>query len=71
MPYVCAGSCGGVLKTGAYVDAADVNANKYVTHNKFLNTIGAAVGCKNGAGGELDDFGDASLAKGVIAQMKV
>ncbi|HEX6242029.1 MAG TPA: DUF1552 domain-containing protein [Polyangiales bacterium] len=71
MPYVCAGSCGGVLKTGVYVDAADVSANKFVTHNKFLNTIGAALGCKNAAGGELDDFGDASLAKGQISQMKV
>jgi Protein of unknown function (DUF1552) len=71
MPYVCAGSCGGVLKQGVYVDAADVAANKYVTHNKFLNTIGAVLGCKNAAGGELDDFGDTSLAKGQIPQMKV
>jgi hypothetical protein len=71
MPYVCAGSAGGVLKNGVYVDAADVATNKFVTHNKFLNTIGAAVGCKNAAGGELDDFGDATLAKGQIPQMKV
>lgn len=71
MPYVCAGSCGGVLKSGVYVDAADVSTNKFVTHNKFLNTIGAAVGCKNAGGGELDDFGDSSLAKGQISQMKV
>jgi hypothetical protein len=70
MPYVCAGSCGGALKTGVYVDAADISTNKYVTHNKFLNTIGAAVGCKNAAGGPLDDFGDSSLAKGVIPQMQ-
>lgn len=69
MPYVCAGSCGGVLKTGVYVDAADVAANKYVTHNKFLNTLASAVGCKNGAGEPLDDFGDSTLAKGRIPQM--
>jgi hypothetical protein len=70
MPYVCAGSCGGALKTGVYVDAADVSKNQFVTHNKFLNTIGAAVGCKNAAGGPLDDFGDAGLSKGLIPQMR-
>lgn len=69
MPYVCAGSCGGALKNGVYVDAADVAANRYVTHNKFLNTIAAAVGCKNAAGAPLDDFGDPTLQKGRIPQM--
>lgn len=69
MPYVCAGSAGGKLKTGFYVDAGNQAANQYVTHNKFLNTIGAAVGCKNAAGGALDDFGDSSLGKGNIPQM--
>ncbi|MFT3925039.1 MAG: DUF1552 domain-containing protein [Myxococcales bacterium] len=69
MPYVCAGSCGGQLKNGAYVDAADVSKNKFLTHNKFLNTIGAAVGLKNAAGGPLDDFGDAALEKGRIQAM--
>jgi hypothetical protein len=71
LPYVCAGSCGGVLRTGQYVEAADVATNKYVTNNKFLNTIGAAVGVKNAAGQPLDDFGDPSLAKGPIPQMLV
>ena len=70
MPYVCAGSCGGALKTGVYVDAGDVSRNQFVTHNKFLNTIAAAVGCKNAAGGPLDDFGDSTLAKGLIPQMR-
>jgi hypothetical protein len=69
MPYVCAGSIGGKLKNGVYVDAGNQGSNQYVTHNKFLNTIGAAVGCKNAAGGALDDFGDASLPKGNIPQM--
>ena len=70
MPYVCAGRCGGALKTGVYVDAGDAASNRYVTHNKFLNTIGAAVGCKNAGGGPLDDFGDAALEKGLIPQMR-
>ncbi|HVZ36705.1 MAG TPA: DUF1552 domain-containing protein [Polyangiaceae bacterium] len=69
MPYICAGSCGGKLKQGVYVDAGNKASNKYVTHNKFLNTIGAVVGCKNSAGAPLDDFGDSTLEKGQIAQM--
>lgn len=65
LPFVLAGTCGGYLKTGAYVDAGGD-----ATNNKFLNTIGAAVGCKNAAGAPLDDFGDASLAKGHLAAIK-
>lgn len=71
LPYVCAGSAGGFLKTGQYVEAAAVASNKYVTNNKFLNTIGAAVGVKNAAGAPLDDFGEPSLEKGLIPQMLV
>ena len=65
LPYVIVGSVGGAMKQGQYVDAGDV------TNNKMWNTIGAAVGCKNGAGGALDDFGDSSLSKGNIPQMVV
>jgi hypothetical protein len=65
LPFVIAGSIGGALRQGVYVDAGNV------TNNKIFNTIGAAVGCKNGAGGPLDDFGDSSLAKGPIPQMLV
>jgi hypothetical protein len=71
LPYVCAGNAGGYLKNGLYVEAAAVGSGKYVTNNKFLNTIGAAVGCKNAAGAPLDDFGDPSLEKGLIPQMLV
>lgn len=70
VPYVCAGSCHGALRTGAYIDVGNQPKNQYVSHNKFLNTIGAAVGCKNAAGGPLDDFGDPTLDKGILAQMK-
>jgi hypothetical protein len=55
-----AGSAGGFLKTGIYVDAGGV------ANNKILNTIGAAVGCTNASGGPLDDFGDPSLEPGLI-----
>lgn len=63
VPYVIAGSLGGYLKQGQYVDAGKV------FNNKLFNTLGAGVGCKNGAGAPLDDFGDASLAKGNVPQL--
>jgi hypothetical protein len=66
VPWVCAGSSGGFLKTGQYIDAGN---GKLVTNNKILNTIGAAVGAKNAAGAPLDDFGDPSLEKGLVSQM--
>ena len=66
VPYLLAGRAGGFLKTGLYVDAGDVPNNVFTTNNKILNTIGAAVGCKNAAGDPLDDFGDPTLEKGMI-----
>ncbi|WP_437564427.1 DUF1552 domain-containing protein [Sorangium sp. So ce542] len=59
VPYILAGGAAGYLKTGQFVDMK-------VTNNKLLNTIGAAVGCKNGQGGPLDDFGDESLEGGLL-----
>ena len=67
LPYVLAGSAGGFLKTGQYVEAA--SGKNYLTHNRFLSTIGAAVGCKNASGAPLDDFGDASLPHGHVDAM--
>ena len=64
IPYVIAGSAGGFLKTGQFIDAGGV------TSNQMMNTFGAAVGCKNAAGDVLDDFGDSSLKKGLIAAMR-
>ena len=61
VPHVIAGSCGGALKTGTYIDTPMQN-------NRFLNTIGTACGLKNGEG-PLDNFGDASLTKGVISSI--
>ncbi len=63
IPWVCAGSCGGFLKTGQYIDAGDV------THNKFHNTILSAVGLTNVEGNFVDDFGDPELEPGVIDGM--
>jgi len=63
IPYVLIGSAGGYLKTGQFLDVGGV------TNNKLLSTIGAACGCKNGAGGPLDDFGDPGLEKGQLTQI--
>ncbi|WP_438002953.1 DUF1552 domain-containing protein [Sorangium sp. So ce321] len=59
VPYILAGGASGYLKTGQFVDVK-------VTNNKLLNTIGAAVGCTNGQGGPLDNFGDESLEGGLV-----
>lgn len=60
VPYILAGGASGFLKTGQYVDVGSV------TNNKLFNTIGTAVGCTDGAGGPLVDFGDESLEGGLI-----
>ena len=70
LPYVLAGGAGGFLKTGQYVDAVG-GAKEQMAHNRFLSTIGAAVGCKNEAGETLDNFGDASLPQGLVDAMLV
>ncbi len=63
IPWICAGSCGGFLKTGQYIDAGAV------THNKFHNVILSAVGLTNEQGGHVDDFGDPELDPGLIEGM--
>ncbi|KYF90518.1 hypothetical protein BE17_52895 [Sorangium cellulosum] len=59
VPYILAGGAAGFLKTGQFVDVK-------VNNNKLLNTIGTAVGCTNGQGGPLDNFGDESLEGGLV-----
>ena len=60
LPYIIAGSAGGYLKQGAYVNAGNV------TSNKLLNTLAAAMGVKNSSGGPIDNFGGSELATGQI-----
>ena len=63
LPYVLAGSADGFLRTGVYVDAGGV------THNKLLNTVATAVGLRKDNGDPVDDFGAASLERGLIGSM--
>jgi hypothetical protein len=64
VPWILAGSAGGYLKQGQYVDAGGV------THNKLFNTLLSAVGVRKADGTPVDDFGDPSLAKGLIDALK-
>ena len=63
VPYVLVGGANGYLKTGQYVDVNGVH------NGRLLGTIGAALGCKNAAGGPLDDFGDPELPKGMLTEI--
>lgn len=59
LPYVIAGSAGGYLRTGAYVDARDTGTTSgdWVAHNQLLNTLINAVGVRNDDGSPITDFG--------------
>ncbi len=63
VPFILAGSAGGYLKTGAFVQVAGKGTNL------MLNTLLNAAGLRKANGQPVDDFGDPSLAKGVIAEM--
>jgi hypothetical protein len=62
LPTVIAGSGNGFLKQNEFIQISKK------TNNKLLNTLGSAVGLKNG-NGPLDNFGDSSLEKGLISEM--
>jgi hypothetical protein len=68
-PFIIGGSANGYLKQGISVDVGGSYSKANL--NQMLNTIGAAVGVKNAAGGPLDDFGDATkfTAKGGFSQL--
>jgi hypothetical protein len=66
IPYVIAGSAGGYLKKGQYVE---LGGGSDTNHSKLLNTLGTAVGLTNTESGPLDDFGDPSLPKGILSEL--
>jgi hypothetical protein len=59
VPHVYAGSGGGYLKTGLYVNAGGVDSNR------FLNSVISA-SVRKADGAPVDDFGDATRQKGVL-----
>lgn len=60
-PWIIAGGAGGNLRTGQHVDHQNRNVNL------VLNTLLTAVGVRKSDGTPTDDFGDPSLARGVIS----
>lgn len=64
VPFVIAGSCGGFLQTGQYVELPAMTS-----HNKLFNTLLNAVGVRKPGGEWVDDFGDPELEKGWIPQI--
>jgi hypothetical protein len=63
VPYIIGGSGGGFFKQGQYVSLP------LTTNNKLFNSILAAVGVRKPGDVLVDDFGDASLAKGLITAL--
>lgn len=66
IPWVIAGGAGGYLKQGVFVDLG----GKGQPSNKLLNTLLNAVGVRSAAGAPVDDFGDASLPRGELPEIK-
>jgi hypothetical protein len=62
LPIIIAGSAGGYLKQGAFVNAGNVG------NNKLFNTLLNAVGCTNN-GAPYDGFGGSDLSGGQIDAM--
>jgi hypothetical protein len=65
VPWLIAGTAGGFLKSGQFLD---LSAQKYQT-NHVLNTLLSAAGVRKADGAPVDDFGDASLAGGVLNEL--
>ena len=64
-PWIVAGSGGGTLRTGQVIDHLKNPVNQ------MLNTLINGMGIRLSSGAPTDDFGDATLAKGVVANSLV
>jgi hypothetical protein len=67
VPFIFAGSLGGNLAVGQYVDVRE--GNTYQAHNRVFNTILSAAGVRKSDGSLVDDFGDSSLPRGLLDAM--
>jgi hypothetical protein len=63
IPWIVAGQGDGSLRQGAYVDAGDV------THDRLLVTLLHATGHRQAGGEPIEQFGDESLAGGLLDVM--
>ena len=64
VPWILAGGAGGNLRMGQFLDLGGD-----VTYERILNTILSAVGCTDGSGGPVEDFGSPTLPGGRIAEL--
>ncbi len=64
VPFVLAGGASGFLRQGMFVHLGDET-----NHARVLNTIGSAAGLRKGDGSNIDDFGDAGLARSVVDEL--
>lgn len=60
VPWILGGSGGGFFKTGQYANVGTVN------NNKLFNSILTAVGVRGPNGAPIENFGDPSLAPGML-----
>jgi hypothetical protein len=67
VPWILAGSAGGLLRTGQFMDVSD---RQYKT-NRMLNTLINAAGVRKSDNSLVDDFGDPSLTKGVVDEIMI
>jgi hypothetical protein len=64
VPWIVGGGAGGNLRMGQFVDLGGE-----VTYERILNTILTAVGCTDGSGGPVEDFGSPTLPGGRIPEL--
>jgi hypothetical protein len=60
LPMIIAGSGGGYLRQGVYIDARETGqraSDNWVPHNQLFNTVLNAVGIRKADGSPVDDFG--------------
>lgn len=64
LPWVVAGSGGGLLRQGEYLELA--GGNNTPNHHRLLATLGNAAGMRNADGTLFDSFGDPELGGGLL-----
>jgi hypothetical protein len=69
VPFVIAGSAGGFLQQGQYIEAS--NGELEMNHARLLATIGSAAGLRDGNGEFISDFGDPSVAGPPLTELLV
>jgi hypothetical protein len=73
LPWIFAGRANGAIKTGRYLNVSNNTGSDprgNVTVNRLLNDVIAIAGVRRADGSLVDDFGDASLPKGFVPDLR-